>query len=88
MIVTIGDNTICIFDENGLNIIDKKKDESEEETEVSMEDIIRAEDFLAKLADNFENLDDCLEKDNIITKVNELVFWLELYEEKTSQCDL
>lgn len=54
-----------------------------------MEDIItKVEDYLAMLADNFEKLDNGLEKDNVITKTNELVFWLELYKEKTSQYDL
>lgn len=82
MIIVIG-NMIYTYDETGLKV-EKKKDQ-----EVNMEDIItKVEDYLAMLADNFEELEDCLEKNNIITKTNELVFWLELYKEKTSQCDL
>lgn len=47
-----------------------------------VEIIDKVEDYLAMLADNFEKLDNGLEKDNIITKTNELVFWLELYKER------
>lgn len=46
------------------------------------------EDSLSELNDQFFNLKNSFEKIMILSKINELVFWLEMYKEKTSQNDL
>lgn len=46
------------------------------------------EDYLSELNDRFSNLKNSFEKIMILSKINELVFWLEMYKEKTSQDDL
>lgn len=46
------------------------------------------EDYLSNLNDEFSKLKNSFEKIMILSKLNELVFWLEMYKEKTSQNDL
>ena len=47
-----------------------------------MEEIDNLEEYLSKLADCFDNLDETLEKTMILSKINELIFWLQIYQEK------
>lgn len=54
-----------------------------------MEELINIlEDYLSEMSDSFNKLKNSLEKVMILSKINELVFWLEMYKEKTSQNDL
>ena len=46
------------------------------------------DDYLSTMNDQFYKLKNSFEKIMIISKINELVFWLEMYKEKTSQNDL
>lgn len=39
------------------------------------------EDFLSKLSNYMSDTKNCVEKINIITKINELVFWLQMYQD-------
>lgn len=39
------------------------------------------ESFLSKLNDYMHDTKNCIEKINIITKINELVFWLQMYQD-------
>ncbi len=50
-----------------------------------MEEIDNLEEYLSKLADCFDNLDETLEKTMILAKINELVFWLQMYQDKEKQ---
>ena len=50
-----------------------------------MEEIDNLEECLSKLADCFDNLDETLEKTMILAKINELVFWLQMYQDKEKQ---
>lgn len=50
-----------------------------------MEEIDNLEECLSKLADWFENLDETFEKTMILAKINELVFWLQMYQDKEKQ---
>ncbi len=40
------------------------------------------ENVLSEINDQLHSLDNCLEKVMILSKINELVFWLEMYKEK------
>ena len=50
-----------------------------------MEEIDNLEEYLSKLADCFDNLDETLERTMILAKINELVFWLQMYQDKEKQ---
>ncbi len=39
------------------------------------------ENFLSELNDYMSNTKNCIEKINIISKINELVFWLQMYQD-------
>ena len=42
----------------------------------------RFEEFLSELNDYMQSTKNCIEKINIISKINELVFWLQMYQDK------
>ncbi len=42
----------------------------------------RLEEFLSELNDYMQSTKNCIEKINIISKINELVFWLQMYQDK------
>ena len=42
----------------------------------------RLEEFLSELNDYMQGTKNCIEKINIISKINELVFWLQMYQDK------
>lgn len=39
-------------------------------------------DYLSELADYLHNTKNCIEKINILTKISELVFWLQMYSDE------
>ncbi len=41
----------------------------------------KIEDFLSDLNNFMNNAKNCIEKINIISKINELVFWLQMYQD-------
>lgn len=43
--------------------------------------IDKTEEYLSELVNYFNCIDICVEKINIITKINELVFWLQMYQD-------
>ena len=43
--------------------------------------IDKTEEYLSELVNYFNCIDNCVEKINIITKINELVFWLQMYQD-------
>lgn len=45
------------------------------------------EEYLSILSDSFDRLPESLEKIMIMSKVNELVFWLEMLNDKEKQAD-
>ena len=48
-----------------------------------MEELINIlEDYLPEMSDSFNKLKNSLEKVMILSKSNELIFWLEMYKEK------
>ena len=50
---------------------------------MSKEFIDKLEEYLSEMADYLENnTHDNIEKINILTKTNELVFWLQMYQDK------
>lgn len=50
---------------------------------MNQEMIDKLEDYLGYLIDYFENnAKNCLEKIAILEKLNELVFWLQMYQDK------
>ena len=50
---------------------------------MSKEFIDKLEEYLSEMADYLENnTQDNIEKINILTKTNELVFWLQMYQDK------
>ena len=53
-----------------------------------MEEIDKIEDFLSDLNDAFYKVKNSFEKIMILSKINELVFWLEMYKEKQVTNDL
>ncbi len=56
---------------------------------INVESYINAlQDYLSQLNDEFYKIKNSFEKIMILSKINELVFWLEMYKEKTSQNDL
>lgn len=52
------------------------------------EEIDKIEDFLSRLNDLFYKVENSFEKIMILSKINELVFWLEMYKEKQANDDL
>ena len=52
-----------------------------------MESIDKLEDYLSILADTFNSFPACLEKIMILAKINELVFWLQMFQDKEKQVD-
>ena len=63
----------------------KKKKNRREKMEGLIDSL---EDYLSTMNDQFYKLKNSFEKIMILSKINELVFWLEMYKEKTSQNDL
>lgn len=51
-------------------------------------DIEKLQDYLSKLNDYFYKTKNSFEKMMILSKINELVFWLEMYKEKQADDDL
>ena len=51
-------------------------------------DIEKLQDYLSKLNDYFYKTKKSFEKMMILSKINELVFWLEMYKEKQADNDL
>ena len=51
-------------------------------------DIEKLQDYLSKLNDYFYKTKNSFEKMMILLKINELVFWLEMYKEKQADNDL
>lgn len=43
--------------------------------------IDKTEEYLSELVNYFNCIDNCVEKINIITKIDELVFWLQMYQD-------
>lgn len=43
--------------------------------------INKLEEYLSEIVNYFDYIDDSIEKNNIITKINELVFWLQMYQD-------
>ena len=78
---------IFFYPEKQQNVAKKKKKNRRIE-EMNKEYIDSLEDSLSELNDQFFNLKNSFEKIMILSKINELVFWLEMYKEKTSQNDL
>jgi hypothetical protein len=50
--------------------------------------IEKLQDYLSKLNDYFYKRKNSFEKMMILSKLNELVFWLEMYKEKQADDDL
>lgn len=53
-----------------------------------MEEINKLQEYLSILNDYFEKTKNSFEKIMILSKTNELVFWLEMYKEKQANEDL
>lgn len=49
---------------------------------VNKEIIEQLEDYLSIIANYLENTKNCIEKINILSKISELVFWLQMYQDK------
>ena len=49
-----------------------------------IEFIEKLEDYLSELNNEFYKIENCFEKIMILSKINEIVFWLEMYKEKKS----
>lgn len=50
---------------------------------MNKEFITKLEDYLSEMVDYLENnIKNNIEKINILTKANELVFWLQMYQDK------
>lgn len=49
---------------------------------MNKESFNQIEQFLSDLNEYMNNTKNCIEKINIISKINELVFWLQLYQDK------
>ena len=49
---------------------------------VNKETIEQLEEYLSIIAVYLDNSKNCLEKINILSKINELVFWLQMYQDK------
>lgn len=49
---------------------------------MNRENIEQLEEYLSTIADYLENTKNCIEKINILSKINELVFWLQMYQDK------
>ena len=54
------------------------------EKDASKKAIVFLEDYLSELNNEFYKIENCFEKIMILSKINELVFWLEMYKEKKS----
>nr|DAS12551.1 MAG TPA: hypothetical protein [Caudoviricetes sp.]DAS16953.1 MAG TPA: hypothetical protein [Caudoviricetes sp.] len=53
-----------------------------------MEEINQIQEYLSMLNDCFEKTKNSFAKTMILMKINELVFWLEMYKEKQVNKDL
>ena len=49
---------------------------------MNKETIEHLEDYLSIIAVYLDNSKNCLEKINILSKINELIFWLQMYQDK------
>ena len=49
---------------------------------MNKETIEQLEDYLSIIAVYLDNSKSCRERINILTKINELVFWLQMYQDK------
>lgn len=49
---------------------------------MNKETIEQLEDYLSIIAVYLDNSKNCLEKINILSKINELIFWLQMYQDK------
>ena len=49
---------------------------------VNKETIEQLEEYLSTIAVYLDSSKNCLEKINILSKINELVFWLQMYQDK------
>ena len=49
---------------------------------MNKETIEQLEEYLSIIAVYLDNSKNCLEKINILSKINELVFWLQMYQDK------
>ena len=76
---------IFFYPEKQQNVAKKKKKNRREKMEGLIDSL---EDYLSTMNDQFYKLKNSFEKIMILSKINELVFWLEMYKEKTSQNDL
>ena len=47
-----------------------------------MDEIEDLEEYLSLLENSFQKLPNCLEKIMILSKINELVFWLQMFQER------
>ncbi len=52
-----------------------------------MKEIDNLEEYLSELSNYFESIEESLEKTMILSKINELVFWLQMYQDKEKQVD-
>ena len=49
---------------------------------MNKENIEQLEEYLFTIAVYLDSSKNCLEKINILSKINELVFWLQMYQDK------
>lgn len=49
---------------------------------MNKENIEQLEEYLFTIAVYLDNSKNCLEKINILSKINELIFWLQMYQDK------
>lgn len=49
---------------------------------MNKENIEQLEEYLSTIAVYLDSSKNCLEKINILSKINELVFWLQMYQDK------
>ena len=49
---------------------------------MNKETIEQLEEYLSTIAVYLDSSKNCLEKINILSKINELVFWLQMYQDK------
>ena len=62
-----------------------EKSKEKEKQEIEVENVINdLENYLSVMNDEFYKIKNSFEKIMILSKINELVFWLEMYKEKAS----
>lgn len=49
---------------------------------MNKKNIEQLEEYLSTIAVYLDSSKNCLEKINILSKINELVFWLQMYQDK------